>query len=106
MNNIPSKKRILAFAFLTYFLIASIFSSVFILTNAEHEHDHRGANECCSICVQLQSANNILIQLGMAFAGMSIFSAARIYSAIEIRKIISFFVTLSTPVILKIRMNN
>jgi len=105
LSNVKSKTRIIALIFLVCFLVVSILSSAFILTHADHEHDHNGVSGSCATCAQLQSAENILKQFSTALLGV-LFSIAGLYAAIVILKAIAVHVSLSTPVALKIKMNN
>ena len=105
MSNMKSKTRIIALAFLACFLVVSLLSSAFIFTHAEHEHDHNGFDGGCATCAQLQNAENILKQLSTAFAGV-LFAVAGLFAAIGTLKVIAGYASLSTPVTLKIRMNN
>ena len=105
MNNTSTKKRIIALVFLVCFLFVSILSSAFIFTHAEHEHDHNGFDGSCTTCTQLQNAENVLKQFSTALAGV-LFSIAGLFAAIATLKAIAVYVSLSTPITLKIRMNN
>lgn len=105
MSNKPDKLRIIALVFLACFLIVSILSSAFILTHADHEHDHNGVDGSCATCAQLQSAENSLKQFSTALTG-ALFATAGLYAAIGMFKAITIQISFSTPVTLKIRMNN
>ena len=59
-------KRTIALAFLICFILVSLLSEAFIITHANHEHDHDGAGGTCSTCAHIQSAENLLKQLGTA----------------------------------------
>ena len=105
MSNAKSKTRIIAFAFLACFLVIFILSSAFILTHVDHEHDHNGVNGSCATCAQILSAENILKQFSTALLGV-LFAIAELYAAIGILKAIAVYASLSTPITLKIKMNN
>ncbi|ODM26318.1 hypothetical protein A7W90_08835 [Clostridium sp. Bc-iso-3] len=50
----------------TCIIIASFLSAAFILTRANHEHDHEGPNGTCATCIHLASTENILKQVSIA----------------------------------------
>ena len=105
MNNKSTKKRIIALAFLVCFLAAVILSTAFILTHADHEHDHNGAKGSCTICAQIQSAENLIKQFSTAFLGV-LFAIAGLYTFVRTLKVISVYVSLSNPITQKIRINS
>ena len=105
MYNVTAKKKFIVLALLSCFLIVSLLSSTFILTHADHQHDQNGANGSCATCAQLQSAGNTLKQLTTAFVG-ALLAITGILAAIGALKTIIIPVITSTPVTLKIKMNN
>ena len=105
MDARKTKRRIIALAFLVGFLGLSILSGTFLLAHAVHEHDQNGVHGSCAVCVQLQSAENTLKQFGMAISGM-LFSITGFYAVVKSLREIFVFLSFSTPVALKIRMNN
>ena len=105
MKNISAKTRIIALTFLVCFLIVSVLSSAFIFTHADHEHDHNGIDGSCAACSQLQSAERILKQLSTALAG-ALFAISGLFAAIGALKAAVIYVSIPTPVTLKIRINN
>jgi len=100
-----SKKRVIALAFLVGFIVVSLLSEMFILTHVNHEHDRNDVHGRCSVCAQIQNAENMLKQIATAlkttaFAFWSLFAITLAASSFNIQ-------TASlTPVALKIRMNN
>lgn len=104
MINKPAKIRIIALAVLTCFLLVSVLSTAFISAHTDHEHDHGGANESCVTCVRIESAKKILKQLGTAMVVLS--AAGSSYTLIGTIKAIFAYIFSSTPVALKMRMNN
>lgn len=99
-----AKQRVAAIAFLACFLIVTVLAGAFVVTHADHEHDHSGVDGSCATCVQLQSAENILKQFSTALVG-ALFAIAGLFAVVATLKAVAFCVTLSTPITLKIRMN-
>ena len=105
LNSKQSKKTLIVLALLLCFIVVSMLSEVFILTHADHAHDNIGVDAGCSTCAQIQSAENLLKQLGTAIvSAVSMF--AGLFAVIAIMGSVSSDITLLTPVTLKIRMNN
>ena len=105
LNSKQSKKRLIALVLLFCFIVVSMLSEVFILTHADHAHDNIGVDAGCSTCARIQSAENLLKQLGTAIvSAVSMF--AGLFAVIAIMGSVSSDITLLTPVTLKIRMNN
>lgn len=103
-----NKQTIVKFVALTVlicFIVVSLLSGAFILTHADHEHDHNGVSGTCATCAQIQSAENLLKQLGTAVINAASVLAGLFASIAIIRSAFSN-ATLLTPVTLKIRMNN
>ena len=104
-NRALHKSRIIAFALLVCFLVASILSNVFILTQAGHTHDHSGANGSCTTCSQVQNTGNTLKQLCTAFVG-AFYATAGLFALALALRAPAAYADIFTPVALKIRMNN
>lgn len=105
INVKQTKKRTLTLAILICFIIVSLLSGTFILTHTNHTHDHNGTGGACSTCAQIQSAENLLKQLGTAsLVAASVF--ASLFSAAAFTQALSPITAMLTPVMLKIRMNN
>ena len=104
MNNKADKKRIAALILLICFLIISVFSSAFVLTHADHVHEHNGIGEACSTCLQIQGAENILKYLGTALFG-TLFVIGGLYAIVKTINAIAVCAVFSNPITLKIRIN-
>lgn len=86
-------------------IVVSFLSTTFILTHANHEHDHDGPNGSCVTCIHLVTADNLLKQLSSALVA-AIFAFA-------LSSFISFCLKPSAPCVgsptlitLKVRLNN
>jgi len=86
------------------FIVVSLLSTAFILTHANHEHNHDGQNGSCTTCIHLATAENLLKQLSSVIIvtvfGFALFS------------FLSFFLTpfalcvgSSTLITLKVRLD-
>lgn len=105
LNNKQSKKRLVVLAFLLCFIVVSMLSQAFILTHADHAHDNNGVGGGCATCAQIQSAENLLKQLGTAVINAAA-AFTGLFTVIAIIQSAFSDITLLTPVTLKIRMNN
>ena len=105
LNNKQPKKRLIVLVVLLCFIVVSILSEVFILTHADHEHDHDGAHGSCAVCAQIQSAESLLKRLG-TFAISAVFLFGGLLAAIAVMRSAFCAIILLSPVALKIRMNN
>ena len=93
------KKRIVVFV-CTCFLLVSVLSIAFVISNSDHEC----IGEHCEICLQISHITNILKQLRTAVFSIAVFIAAifpTMFAAHNNRT--PDFVT---PVSLKVKMNN
>ena len=100
----PNAKRMTAFAFLLCFVIISLLSEAFVLTHANHQHDHYGAGGECAVCAQIQSIENQRRQLGAAAGNISTAWAGLFAAVIFLCFVFGF--QFQTPVHLKTRLNN
>jgi len=105
MKDKQTKKRIIAYAFLICYLFMLLFSGLFVLTHFSHEHDHNGFEGACSACVQLQTIENILKQLGSSeISAVSVICG--FFCLTLMLSPVVFDGARLTPVELKIRFNN
>jgi hypothetical protein len=60
INNSNRKKpnKLIMLAFCAIFIVASLLSTVYIVVEADHEHDNDGPNGNCAVCFHLMSAEN------------------------------------------------
>ena len=97
-------KRIAALVFLLCFVTASLLSQAFILAHAHHEHDHLGVGGECAVCAQIQNARDQLKQFGAASVNVSV-GLVGLFAVIALLCCAAAS-QFSTPVRLKIRLNN
>ena len=57
-NKIKRSQKFISLAFCTIFASASLLSAAFIITYADHEHNHDGPENSCSTCFNLESTIN------------------------------------------------
>ena len=99
-----NKKKIVALAFLICFITVFLLSEAYILTNANHEHNHSGIDGNCAICVQIQNIENILKKI-ILFANNILLGLIGLIAIIILYAIL-FVIELYTLVNMKIQMNN
>jgi hypothetical protein len=100
-----SAVRLIALFLCTLFLAASLLSSAYILIHTNHNHDHKGPDESCTICEHMMTAESLLKQISIAVAGAAI-SIGGLLIAPSILKPVFLNIGFSTPVNLKVRLNN
>ncbi|MDR0786121.1 MAG: hypothetical protein LBE74_09640 [Treponema sp.] len=101
MVNLP-QKRFLHIALTACLALTAVFAENFIVTHLEHEC----IGESCPICSQIEIAQRLLEKLGRI--GVAAFFA---FYAIDYTKLLAkrsegFFLPLTTPVSLKIKINS
>lgn len=88
------------------FIIVTFFlSTAFIITHANHEHDHEGPNGTCATCFHLEATEKILKQLSTA-TGAGIFTVALCLFISYCLKLSAPYRGLVTLIALKVRLNN
>ena len=97
-------KRIAVLAFLLCFVMAALLSEAFILTHANHRHDHIDVGSECVVCAQMQDRENQLAQFGLAVIGVPLALMGLFGVAAFLRSVSAF--CFSSPVYLKTRLNN
>jgi hypothetical protein len=101
----PGPARLIAVLLCLCFLATLVLSAAFIVTHANHEHDHNGAGGDCATCAHISAAGNLLktdsaavalltVTFGAGFTARLILPAARLAIAD------------STLISLKVRLNN
>jgi len=100
-----SAVRLIALTMCALFIAATILSSSYILIHRNHKHDHNGPSESCTICTHIMDAENLLKQISMAMAGTAIIFFA-LLASLSILKPAFLKIGFSTPVKLKVRLNN
>jgi len=105
MKNKSIEKRVIALIFLAFFLSILILLSIFILTHADHEHNHNGVSGSCVTCIHLRNSENLLKQFSEIFIS-TLMVVYGLFIVIILHKLITLYITFDTPVSMKIRMNN
>ena len=100
-----STVRLAALAACVLFIAAMLLSSSYIITHANHAHDHDGPSGGCATCMHMQAAENLLKRLSA-----SIVTVAVVFGGLSA---LLFFLKTCAPrfgfltlVILKVRLNN
>ncbi|MDR3345251.1 MAG: hypothetical protein LBT21_06680 [Oscillospiraceae bacterium] len=96
--------RLLALTLCVCFVAVSILSAAFILTQANHTHDHNGADGSCNVCFRMAAAERILKQLFTALSGAALITAA-LFAVQAVTKSARACAERSTPVMLKVKLN-
>ena len=87
-------------------LIALFFlSTTFILTNADHKHDHHGPNGSCAMCVHMMTVENLLKKFYDG-AVIVVIIAFFLFPSCSVFMINNFHVHIHNPIQLKVRLNN
>lgn len=97
--------RMFAQFFCALFIFATVLSAAFVLTHGEHEHDNSAANGGCAICAQLNAAVKVLNRISTAAVFGAVVFGGR-FLAVLMSKVAGLLLIYSTPVALKIRLNN
>jgi len=84
--------------------MVALLSEAFILTHANHAHDHFDVGGECVVCAHIHSIENLLKQIGIAATGLSM-AWIGLFAAILLLFRVSTF-RFPTPVRLKTRLNN
>jgi len=104
-NKNHTQKRFIAIAILLCFFIVFFISEAYILTHAEHEHDHDGIDGNCAVCAYIQNAENFLRLIKSAVKNISLIVVGLFLSASSLYSVFRFAKFL-TPIKLKVRMND
>jgi len=99
-----TKKKVLL-VFFVCFIMLSLLSEAFILTHADHEHDHNGIGSSCTLCVQFHNIESLLKQFAMAVA-VARYGFIGLLTVIAILRSISPLYGISTSIELKTQLNN
>ena len=104
-KNRQSPKRLVALGILLCLVMVSLLSETFILTHANHKHDHFGVGGECAVCAQVQSAENQLKQFGTVIS-VALLALIGFFAALAILYFAASSIAFQTPVYLKTRLNN
>ncbi|MDR2447203.1 MAG: hypothetical protein LBD58_07950 [Treponema sp.] len=104
MAYLPQRK--LSLIVLTVYLAFTAFlAESFIFRELNHEHDHNGADGCCSICYEIELAQLLLEGLGRI--GVVVLAASVIaYAKKQARKPVLIYRAVITPISLKVKCNS
>ncbi|MDR0221265.1 MAG: hypothetical protein LBI54_07680 [Lachnospiraceae bacterium] len=98
-------KSLIALALLLCVLFTPLFSSVYIISHANHRHNYAEPDGSCTVCVHLQSAENALKLTGASVKNVS-GMAAVLLSSLAIIYVFTSFYGCQTLVTLKTRMDS
>jgi hypothetical protein len=96
-----SKKRLALIVLAACVALAAVFSEAFVFSHIDHDC----IGEDCPVCLQIETALNLLEGLGLLSA-ITLFCVLKLYSRFVIKKINSICIALMTPVTLKIKLNS
>ena len=86
MIDLPQKKSKFI-VLIAYLAFTAFFAESFIFTQLNHEHNHDGIDDCCSVCDEIALAQLLLESLGrIAFIAVAI--GVMSYTKKQIKKII------------------
>jgi hypothetical protein len=100
-----SQRRLTLVVLTAYLAFTAFFEESFIFTELSHEHNHAGADGCCSICDQIELAQ--LLFDGLGRIGLAILAADRfIRVKNRVKKPVAMCRAVVTPVSLKVKCNS
>lgn len=103
LNKRQSAKRRIALVVCVLFIAGTLFSTAFISTRINHDHD--GHNGNCTTCAHLAMAERLLKSLSTAITDTALIFGC--FSVIcSILKAVDFYTGFITLVHLKVRLNN
>jgi hypothetical protein len=103
MVRVPLKKAgmIVLLAFLTFTVF---YAESFVFTYLDHEHDHDGADGCCSLCSELEQV--LLLFEGFGRMACAVFIALSvIYGTKRVSGMAAAYRAVPTLLALKVRLN-
>jgi uncharacterized protein Veg len=98
-------QRAAALVFCVLFMVAFIFSSIFIFTYQDHEHDHNGPDGSCATCAHLMAAKNLIKSFSAALVGATLVFGCLAAILFALRPI-DLRARINTLIRLKVRLNN
>ncbi len=102
----PNITRITSLILFVSVISVSILLKILTLSHINHVHDHKGLGGSCTVCVQIEVEEVLIKQLqsGLVEKTILVFS---LYSLLVFYlKFSDFYVSLSTLVSLKVRLDN
>ena len=103
VNNGQRAVKLTALAVCACFVLAIFLSSMFILANANHEHDHNGEDGGCATCTQMVACAKLIEHLGAAIT-----AAAAVVSMVGFAILARFAasqINVISLISLKVRLN-
>ena len=100
----PKARRFIALVFLLCLFMAALLSEAYVLTRANHSHDHFGVNDECVVCAHIHSIEEMLRQLAVAASGLPSVFLCLLASMVLLCS--SAAVKYRTPIELKTRLNS
>ena len=97
--------RRLALLLCILFVTATALSFAFIITHANHAHDHNGPESACTICISLQSAENLLKQIAVSAVDVAAVLGG-LFTLLYCLKLSYLLRKLNTLISLKVQLNN
>jgi heme/copper-type cytochrome/quinol oxidase subunit 4 len=96
--------RLLALVFCILFVALSLFAEIYILTHANHQHDHLGENGSCATCTQLTAAASLLTQVSAAAAKTAAIGFS-LFAVLSLLQLTLNHISIPSPVALKVKLN-
>ncbi|QIB68804.1 hypothetical protein Ami103574_05480 [Aminipila butyrica] len=97
--------RRIALAMCVIFIAVSLFSAAYIITQANHTHDHNGPDGSCVTCAHLALAGNLLRSISAVVVGSAPLWGG-LFVVLSICKPHYSYGKLNTLVHLKVKLNN
>jgi len=72
VNNRRLAVKLTALAVCVLFVLTIVLSSVFIIANANHEHDHNGKDGGCATCAHMAVCAKLIEHLGAAITAAAV----------------------------------
>jgi hypothetical protein len=100
-----SAARLTAFALCVLFIALTALSTAYILTHANHRHDHNGPGGDCAVCVRINAAERLLKTISTAAAGAALVFGG-VFALLSARKVSGCHKGFYSLIRLKVRLNN
>ena len=100
-----SIKRVIAFLVCIAFIIVTLSSVAFLITHANHKHNHSGQQGDCTVCVHVSTAKELLKNILMALVG-SVLALSCFSTILFALKLGTVFTGSYTLVRLKAKLSN
>ena len=97
--------RRLALVLCILFIATTALSFAFIITHANHAHDHNGPDGACTTCIAVQSAGNLLKQIAISAVAVAAVLGG-LFTLLYCLKLSYLLRKLNTLISLKVQLNN